>query len=78
VVKDMAKQTEDPDFKKMLGVIQAMQPKKVKIKSGSVDGDTATLLVDSLDEKNTSGTVTLQREGGQWKLAKEDWKTKSD
>ncbi|HSP13433.1 MAG TPA: hypothetical protein VLV78_01625 [Thermoanaerobaculia bacterium] len=78
VTKDMAKQTEDPDFKKMLGVIQAMSPKKVKIKSGSVDGDTATLLVDNLDEKNATGTITLVRESGQWKLQKEDWKTRSE
>jgi hypothetical protein len=78
VTKEMAEQTKDPDFKKMLGVIQAMQPKKVKIKSGSVDGDTATLLVDNLDEKNSHGTVTMQRESGQWKLMKEEWKTKAE
>lgn len=78
VAKEMVKDTEDPDFKKMLGVIQAMQPKKVKIKSGSVDGDNATLLVDSLDEKNTTGTISLRRESGQWKLVKEAWKTSAD
>ncbi len=78
VTKEMAKQTEDPEFKKMLGVIQAMQPKKVKIKSGSVDGDTATLLVDNLDEKSSSGTVTLVRESGQWKLMKEEWKSRAE
>jgi hypothetical protein len=78
VAKDLVKDTEDPDFKKMLGVIQAMQPKKVKINGGSVDGDKATLLVTSLDEKNTTGTVTMVRENGQWKLSKEDWKTKAE
>jgi len=78
VAKELQKDTEDPDFKKMLSVIQAMQPKKVKVNGGSVDGDTATLLVTSLDEKNTNGTITLRNEGGQWKLAKEDWKTSAD
>lgn len=78
VAKEMVKDTEDPDFKKMLGMIQAMQPKKVKIKSGAVDGENATLLVDSLDEKNTTGTITLRRESGQWKLVKESWKTTAD
>ena len=78
IASEMVKQTEDPDFKKMLPVIQAMQPKHVKIQRGSVDGDTATLLVDDLDEKNSHGTITLRRENGQWKLRKEAWKTVSD
>jgi hypothetical protein len=78
IASEMVKQTEDPDFKKMLPVIQAMQPKHVKIQRGSVDGDTATLLVDDLDEKNSHGTITLRRENGQWKLMKEAWKTVSD
>ena len=74
VTSDMVKATDDPDFKKMLGVIQAMQPKHVKVRRGAVDGDKATLLVDDLDEKNSKGTITLLREGGQWKLQKEEWK----
>ena len=78
VTKEMAKQTEDPDFKKMLGMIQEMQPKKVKFKSGSVDGNTATLLVDNLDEKNSAGTITMTKEDGAWKLQKESWKTTAD
>ena len=78
VAKELQKDTEDPDFPKMLKVIQAMQPKKIKVNGGSVDGDTATLAVASLDEKNTTGTITMRRESGQWKLAKEDWKTNAD
>ncbi len=78
VAKELVKSTEDPDFKKMLPLIQSMQPKKVKVNGGSVDGDNATLLVDSLDEKDTKGTVTMHREGGQWKLVKESWKTSAD
>ena len=78
VITEMAKQTESPDFKQMLPMIQAMQPKKVKITGGSVDGDNATLLVTSLDEKNTTGTVTMRKEGGAWKVGKESWKTSSD
>ncbi len=78
IAKELIKDTEDPDFKKMLPVIQTMQPKKVKINGGTVDGDDATLLVDSLDEKNTTGTITLRRESGQWKLVKEAWKSSAD
>ncbi|HEX9161743.1 MAG TPA: hypothetical protein VF980_08560, partial [Thermoanaerobaculia bacterium] len=78
VSKDMVKDTEDPEFKNTLRMIQAMQPKKVRIDGGAVDGDTATLLVTSLDEKNTTGTVTLRLESGQWKLARENWKSSTD
>ncbi len=78
ITADHVKDTEDPDFKKMLPMIREMQPKHVKITKGSIDGDTATLLVKDLDEKNSNGTITMQREGGQWKLSRESWKTKSE
>ena len=56
-----------------------MQPKNVKITAGSVDGDTATLLAVAKDEHETStGTITLVREAGMWKVSKEDWNSKSD
>jgi hypothetical protein len=77
VIPEMAKQTENPEFKEMLPMIQAMSPKKIKITGGSVDGDSATLLVQSLDEKNTTGTITMKKDGGQWKMAKESWKSTS-
>src|SRR4029079_13747857 len=60
VVAEMASQTDDPDFKKMIPMIQAMQPKHVKIDGGTVDGDTATLLVTDTDEKNSHATVTMR------------------
>lgn len=78
IASELVKDTEDPDFKKMLPVIASMQAKKVRIDRGTVDGDNATLLVTSLDEKNTTGTVTMRKEGGQWKLVKEAWKSTSD
>lgn len=78
VAADNAKQMDDPDFKKMFPLIQSMQPKKIKITGGAVDGDNATLTVLSLDEANTTGTVKMVREGGQWKMMKESWKTTSE
>jgi hypothetical protein len=74
VVAEMAKQTETEDFKKMFPLIKAMQQKSIRVTGGSVDGDNATLLVESLSEKNMKATVTMRREGGQWKLAQESWK----
>jgi hypothetical protein len=76
---ERAKQMDAPEFKEMLPMIQAMQPKNVKITGGSVDGDSATLLATAKDGKETStGTITLVREGGAWKVEKESWKTKSE
>lgn len=75
VAAERAKQLDDPKFKEMLPLIQGMQPKKVKITGGSVDGDTATLLVENLDEKSSKGTITMVKEGGTWKLMKESWKS---
>ncbi|HEV8660409.1 MAG TPA: hypothetical protein VGS96_17520 [Thermoanaerobaculia bacterium] len=78
IAAEHLKDLDDPDFKKMLPLMKEMQPKKVKITGGSIDGDTATLLVKNLDEKNSNATVTMRREGGQWKLVKEAWKTTSE
>lgn len=76
---ERAKQMDVPEFKEMLPMIQAMQPKNVKITGGSVDGNTATLLATAKDGKETStGTITMVREGGAWKVEKESWKTKSE
>ena len=78
ITAEHVKDTEDPDFKKMLPMMKEMMPKHVRITRGTVDGDTATLLVDDLDDKTSHGTVTMKREGGQWKLAQESWKAHSD
>ena len=79
VAAERAKQMDAPEFKEMLPMIQAMQPKNVKITGGSVDGDTATLLATAKDGKETStGTITMVREGGAWKVEKESWKSKSE
>lgn len=76
---ERAKETERPEFKEMFELVQAMQPADVTITGGSVDGDTATLLVTSKERgSNSKGTVTLVREGGAWKIQKESWKTTSE
>jgi hypothetical protein len=72
-----AKEMDTPDFKQMFPLMQEMQPKNVKITGGSVDGDTATLLTTAKDGKEVStGTITLVREGGAWKVEKESWKSR--
>ena len=77
VVAEMAKQMDTPDFKDQLKLVQAIQPKSVKVTGGAIDGDTATLLATAKDENETSnGTITMVKEGGAWKLRKESWKSK--
>lgn len=74
---EMAEQTNSPEFEEMLPMIRDMQPKSVRITGGTVKGDTATLDVESLDQKNTTALVTMQREQGQWKVVNEAWRTRS-
>src|SRR2546423_3189723 len=76
---DRAKSLDDPDFKEMFPMIQAMQAKNIKVTGGAVDGDTATLMATGKDGDATShGTIAMVREGGAWKVSKESWKTKSE
>ncbi|HEX7191906.1 MAG TPA: hypothetical protein VF381_10095 [Thermoanaerobaculia bacterium] len=79
VSKDRAADMDDPDFPKMLPLVQAMTPKTVKITAGSVDGDTAILLTEAKEKGETStGKITLVKEAGAWKIAKEEWTSKSE
>lgn len=75
---EMVKQMDAPDFKEMFPMIQAMQPKTVKIVSGAIDGDTATLKAEAKDSANelSYGTVTMVKEGGAWKMKKESWRNR--
>jgi hypothetical protein len=71
--------SSDPDFKKLFPLIQAMQPKGIKVTSGAVDGNNATLLATGKDGDQTSnGKITMVKEGGAWKVEKEEWKTRSE
>ena len=79
VAAERAKEMDSKEFKEMFKMIQAMQPKNIKIGGGAVEGDTATLLATAKDGKETStGKITMVREGGAWKVHLEEWKTKSE
>lgn len=79
VAKDRAAEMNDPDFPKMLPLVQAMTPKTVKITAGSIDGETAILLTEGTDKgEKSTGKVTLVKEAGAWKIANEEWKSKTD
>jgi len=71
--------SSDPDFKKLFPLLQAMQPTGVKITSGAIDGNNATLLATGKDGDNVSrATITMVRENGVWKVEKEEWKSRSE
>jgi hypothetical protein len=69
-----AAQMKDPEFKKMLKMIQDLEPKNIHFVRGAIDGSKATLQVTGKDGTETqNGTVDMVLEGGTWKLAKESW-----
>ena len=77
VSAERAAQMNTPDFKEMFPLIQAMQPKDIKVTGGAVDGDSATLNATGVsDGDKATGTISMVREGGKWKVAKESWSSK--
>lgn len=76
VAADQRKSFDDPDFKKMFPLMQAMRAKNVKITGGTIDGKTATLLATGKDDSGTTtGKITMVLEGSAWKVEKEEWKS---
>lgn len=75
VAKKRTADMDRPDFKEMLGMIQEMMPKDVKVTGGSVSGSTATLTASGKNEDGSAakGTITLLKEDGAWKVEKESW-----
>jgi hypothetical protein len=71
--------SSDPDFKKLFPLLKAMQPTAVKVTSGAIDGNNATLVVTGKDGDNVSrGTIAMVRENGAWKVEREEWKSRSE
>ncbi len=63
----------DPDFKMMFAFIQQSALRNPKISKGFSKGDSATLELSGKDGDGNAAdsTVTMQKEGGTWRLAKE-------
>ena len=89
-VKEM-EDTAAEERKMMFGMLKDLCPKDVRIVSSQIDGEKASLKLVIGDGKpvvvdrpifgktkeETSGECTMLVEGGQWKVDKESWKTKS-
>lgn len=75
--EQIAAHRNDADFKTMFAFIQGERLRAPKIGQGSTKGDLATLEVSGKngDGQASTGTVTLVREGGAWKLSREEMST---
>jgi len=70
-LKDMEASGDADNFFKMMG---GMEPKEVQIINEDVQGDTASLEVKGKNfGGDCKGTITLNKENGEWKVAKEAW-----
>lgn len=67
-----------PEFPQMLGMVKAMEPKEVRILSGQVIGNAATLQIagKEADGAAMTGVVKLVLEGGAWKVSEVNTESK--
>ncbi len=72
----MRAQKSDPTFGAMLEMMKAFAPKSATVTGGQDFGDSAELTLDAVDQSGvkTTGTSTLRKEGGQWKVEKTSMK----
>jgi hypothetical protein len=72
--KAQAKHLDDPDAKKMVGMVKMMSATNVKVLKVAEKGDTADLTVTGKQDGNAvNGVVHMAREGGVWKVDQEEW-----
>jgi hypothetical protein len=70
------KQTKEMglDPKKGMELMKAMTPTDLKLTSLKVDGKKATLeATGKVDKEANRGTISLEQEDGQWKVANQSW-----
>ena len=70
------KQTKEMglDPKKGMEMLKAMTPKDLKLTSLKVEGKKATLMATGMmDKEANKGTIALEQEDGQWKVANQSW-----
>jgi hypothetical protein len=70
------KQTKEMglDPKKGMELMKAMTPTDLKLTSLKVDGKKAILeATGKVDEEVNRGTISLEQEDGQWKVANQSW-----
>ncbi len=72
--KEQAKHLDDPDAKKMVGMVKMMSATDVKVLKVVEKGDTADLTVTGKQDGSVAnGVVHMAKEGGAWKVVQEEW-----
>jgi hypothetical protein len=73
--KEQAKNLDDPEAKKMVGMVKMMSPTEIKVLKVVETGDKADLTVTGKQDGSVaSGVVHMVKEGGAWKVQREEWK----
>jgi hypothetical protein len=73
--KEQAKNLDDPEAKKMVGMVKMMSPTEIKVLKVVETGDKADLTVTGKQDGSVaSGVVHMVKEGGAWKVEREEWK----
>jgi hypothetical protein len=73
--KEQAKNLDDPDAKKMVQMVRMMSPTDIKVLKVVETGDAADLTVAGKQDGNVAnGVVHMVKEGGAWKVQREEWK----
>jgi hypothetical protein len=73
--KEQAKNLDDPDAKKMVGMVKMMSATDIKVLKVVETGDASDLTVaGKQDGKAVNGMVHMVKEGGSWKVQREEWK----
>ena len=73
--KEQAKNLDDPDAKKMVKMVRMMSATDIKVLKVVETGDAADLTVAGKQDGNVAnGVVHMVKEGGAWKVEREEWK----
>ncbi|HEY3350489.1 MAG TPA: hypothetical protein VGM13_12000 [Thermoanaerobaculia bacterium] len=73
--KEQAKNLDDPEAKKMVGMVRMMSPTGIKVLKVVETGDKADLVVTGKQDGGAAnGVVHMVKEGGAWKVEREEWK----
>ena len=72
--KEQAKHLDEPDAKKMVGMVRMMSATNIKVLKVAEKGDAADLTVTGTQDGNVAhGVVHMVKEGGAWKVDQEEW-----
>ncbi|MCM3875945.1 MAG: DUF4878 domain-containing protein [Thermoanaerobaculia bacterium] len=72
---EQGKNLDDPDAKKMVKMIKMMTATDIQVLKVVETGDKADLTVTGKQDGNvTNGIVHMVKEGGSWKVQREEWK----